>query len=107
MRLESVVKIGSYADYALSVFAKSKSKGRASARGRKSNGNAQGPSRDMLDTWRRGDYDLEPSTKMLALIGLLKEAENAGDKTIVYSQCRSTFRCLHSTILIINRDYDA
>ena len=49
----------------------------------------------------------EPSTKMLALIGLLKEAENAGDKTIVYSQCRSTFRCLHSTVLIINRDYDA
>ena len=99
--------VGVYTNSFLSVFAKSKPKGKASARGRKSNGDAQGPSRDMLDTWRRGDYDLEPSTKMLALIGLLKEAENAGDKTIVYSQCRSTFRCLHSIVLIINRDYDA
>ncbi|KZV69422.1 hypothetical protein PENSPDRAFT_676105 [Peniophora sp. CONT] len=66
------------------VFAKGKAKGKAPARGRK--GDAAGPSRDMLATWRRGDYDLEPSTKMLALIRLLKEAENAGDKTIVYSQ---------------------
>ncbi|VDB88476.1 unnamed protein product [Peniophora sp. CBMAI 1063] len=68
------------------VFAKGR-KGKAPARGRKSNAkDGQGPSRDMLDTWRRGDYDLEPSTKMLAMIRLLKEAEHAGDKTIVYSQ---------------------
>lgn len=41
----------------------------------------------MIATWRRGDGDLEPSAKMLALIRLLKDADNAGDKTIVYSQC--------------------
>jgi hypothetical protein len=38
-------------------------------------------------TWRRGDDDLEPSAKMLAMIEQLQIAENAGDKTIVYSQC--------------------
>ncbi len=31
---------------------------------------------------------MEPSAKMLALIQQLQIAENAGDKTIVYSQCR-------------------
>jgi hypothetical protein len=30
---------------------------------------------------------MEPSAKMLALIEQLQIAENAGDKTIVYSQC--------------------
>ena len=40
-----------------------------------------------MATWRRGDDDLEPSAKMLAMIEQLQIAENAGDKTIVYSQC--------------------
>jgi hypothetical protein len=40
-----------------------------------------------MATWRRGDDDMEPSAKMLALIEQLQIAENAGDKTIVYSQC--------------------
>jgi hypothetical protein len=31
--------------------------------------------------------DMEPSAKMLQLIEYLKEAEEAGDKTICYSQC--------------------
>ncbi|KAI0032009.1 P-loop containing nucleoside triphosphate hydrolase protein [Vararia minispora EC-137] len=43
----------------------------------------------MLATWRRGDDNLEPSAKMLALIRLLQEADSAGDKTIVYSQWTS------------------
>ena len=33
---------------------------------------------------------MEPSAKMLALIEQLRTAENAGDKTIVYSQCPSS-----------------
>ena len=45
------------------------------------------PDRDVVAAWRRGDNDLEPSAKMLALVRLLKEADAAGDKTIVYSQC--------------------
>ncbi|KIJ64280.1 hypothetical protein HYDPIDRAFT_175635 [Hydnomerulius pinastri MD-312] len=47
------------------------------------------PSRALIAMWRKGDYDLEPSTKMLALIDLLKEADEAGDKSIVYSQWTS------------------
>ncbi|THH13318.1 hypothetical protein EW146_g6890 [Bondarzewia mesenterica] len=47
------------------------------------------PSESMVATWRRGDDDLEPSAKMLALIKLLKEADIYGDKTIVYSQWTS------------------
>ncbi|KAH0579625.1 hypothetical protein H2248_002475 [Termitomyces sp. 'cryptogamus'] len=42
----------------------------------------------VIATWSRGDDDLEPSTKMLALVDLLQEWEATGDKTIVYSQCK-------------------
>ena len=45
------------------------------------------PSQRTVATWRRDDDDMEPSAKMLALIELLRVAEDAGDKTIVYSQC--------------------
>lgn len=38
-------------------------------------------------TWGRGDDDMEPSTKMLRMLELLKTWETAGDKTIIYSQC--------------------
>ncbi|KAG6902647.1 hypothetical protein C0995_013772 [Termitomyces sp. Mi166 len=43
----------------------------------------------VIATWSRGDDELEPSTKMLALIDLLQEWEATGDKTIVYSQWTS------------------
>ncbi|CAA7262707.1 unnamed protein product [Cyclocybe aegerita] len=61
-----------------------KGKGRPSA-----NGEDGGPSQALIATWGRGDDDLEPSTKMLAMIELLKEWENEGDKTIIYSQWTS------------------
>jgi len=48
-----------------------------------------GPSAAVIKTWRRGDDEMEPSAKMVELVGLLKEGEAAGDKTIVYSQCES------------------
>ncbi|KAG6840497.1 hypothetical protein C0991_006327 [Blastosporella zonata] len=47
------------------------------------------PTDALIATWRRGDDDLEPSAKMLALIDLLQEWESTGDKTIVYSQWTS------------------
>ncbi|KAA1467021.1 hypothetical protein DENSPDRAFT_831976 [Dentipellis sp. KUC8613] len=47
------------------------------------------PNAATFAAWRRGDDDLEPSTKMLALIKALKEADTYGDKTIVYSQWTS------------------
>ncbi|KZT24992.1 hypothetical protein NEOLEDRAFT_1156494 [Neolentinus lepideus HHB14362 ss-1] len=46
-------------------------------------------SQSLIDTWARGDSNVEPSTKMLALVEQLKEAEIAGDKTICYSQWTS------------------
>jgi len=53
----------------------------------KGNNANQEPDQRTLATWRRGDGDMEPSAKMLALIKCLQEAERNGDKTIVYSQC--------------------
>jgi hypothetical protein len=47
-----------------------------------------GPSDAVLATWKRGDDDLEPSAKMLAMVELLKEWDSCGDKTICYSQCK-------------------
>jgi hypothetical protein len=55
-----------------------------------SNKESKKPSQRTVATWRRGDDDVEPSAKMLALIEQLQIAENAGDKTIVYSQCPSS-----------------
>lgn len=60
----------------------SKGKGKAGA------SKSEGPSDAIIATWRRGDDDLEPSTKMLALVEYLKEWDSTGDKTICYSQCR-------------------
>jgi hypothetical protein len=45
------------------------------------------PSGELLAIWRRGDYDLEPSAKMLALIDHLQSWDASGDKTICYSKC--------------------
>ena len=47
----------------------------------------QEPSDAVLATWRRGDDDMESSTKMAALMDYLKEWDASGDKTICYSQC--------------------
>ncbi|KAI6030080.1 SNF2 family N-terminal domain-containing protein [Pisolithus marmoratus] len=43
----------------------------------------------LLAIWSRGDDDLEPSTKMLALIDFLREAAEHGDKSICFSQWTS------------------
>ncbi|KAF7421162.1 hypothetical protein PC9H_011682 [Pleurotus ostreatus] len=43
-----------------------------------------GPSDEVIATWRKGDDNLEASTKMLALVDLLKKSGD--DKTICYSQ---------------------
>ncbi|KAJ7145709.1 SNF2 family N-terminal domain-containing protein [Mycena epipterygia] len=47
------------------------------------------PSAAVISNWGRGDDDLEPSTKMLAMLQLLKEWDVTGDKTICYSQWTS------------------
>ncbi|KAG1750363.1 SNF2 family N-terminal domain-containing protein [Suillus paluster] len=47
------------------------------------------PSRALIAMWRKGDYDLEPSTKMLSLIDFLQTWDASGDKTICYSQWTS------------------
>ncbi|KZT05039.1 uncharacterized protein LAESUDRAFT_656488 [Laetiporus sulphureus 93-53] len=43
----------------------------------------------LIATWKRSDDNMEPSTKMLALIECLKEWEASGDKIIVFSQWTS------------------
>ncbi|KAJ7619382.1 SNF2 family DNA-dependent ATPase [Roridomyces roridus] len=69
-------------------------KGKSKASPRKGKGKAGDedvgmPSDAILSNWGRGDDDMEPSTKMLAMLDLLKEWESTGDKTIVYSQWTS------------------
>ena len=46
-----------------------------------------GMSAEMVAHWRRGDDNMESSTKMVALIEYLREWDVSGDKTIVFSQC--------------------
>ncbi|KAF9485841.1 hypothetical protein BDN70DRAFT_870738 [Pholiota conissans] len=55
-----------------------------------------GPSEAVMSTWKRGDDDMEPSTKMLALMQFLKEWEASGDKTICYSQWTSMLDLLET-----------
>lgn len=43
------------------------------------------PSDAILSNRGLGDDDMEPSTKTLAMLELLKERGSAGDKKIVYS----------------------
>ncbi|KAN0118821.1 SNF2 family N-terminal domain containing protein [Russula decolorans] len=57
------------------------------------------PSQRTVATWRRGDDDMEPSAKMLALIEQLQIAENAGDKTIVYSQWTSMLNLVETMLV--------
>jgi hypothetical protein len=68
-----------------------------------------GPSEAVLATWKRGDEDLEPSAKMLALVGLLKEWDSCGDKTICYSQCKRHPLAFYTSgyMLMGYRDIDA
>ncbi|KIY72134.1 hypothetical protein CYLTODRAFT_418117 [Cylindrobasidium torrendii FP15055 ss-10] len=49
-----------------------------------------------LATWRRGDDDMEPSTKMMQLIEYIKDWESTGDKIIVYSQWTSNLDLLET-----------
>lgn len=69
-----------------------KSQGSSNNKKRKFQGpgkkSSDGPSDVILATWGRGDDDMEPSAKMLALLEMLKEWDVTGDKTIVYSQCK-------------------
>ncbi|EMD32811.1 hypothetical protein CERSUDRAFT_143402 [Gelatoporia subvermispora B] len=72
---------------------KDKGKGRAPAPARAGSGSEDDglhqPNQDMIRTWRRGDDNLEPSAKMLALVELLQEWDTSGDKVIVFSQWTS------------------
>ena len=68
------------------------------------------PSEAVIATWNRGDDDLEPSTKMLALLDYLKEWDVSGDKTICYSQCSFSIFCFEiflAYIFSFFRDFDA
>ncbi|TRM63219.1 SNF2 family N-terminal domain-containing protein [Schizophyllum amplum] len=49
----------------------------------------KGDNQAMYERWARSDDDIEPSTKMIRLLELLKEWDASGDKTIVYSQWTS------------------
>lgn len=64
---------------------------------KKSSNGRDGPSDAVIAAWRRGDDDLEPSAKMLALIEYLKAWDASGDKTICYSQCRLLFFAVEVT----------
>ncbi|EGO02949.1 hypothetical protein SERLA73DRAFT_103014 [Serpula lacrymans var. lacrymans S7.3] len=55
----------------------------------KHNEASNGMSDALIATWKKGDDDLEPSTKMMALIRLLQEWDVSGDKTICFSQWTS------------------
>jgi hypothetical protein len=79
------------------VLPSSSQKGKQSV----SNTESKKPSQRTVATWRRGDDDMEPSAKMLALVEQLQIAENAGDKTIVYSQCPSCPPFFHSVYIFV------
>lgn len=66
------------------------------AKRKASNKAGDGPSEALIATWRKGDDDMEPSTKMLKLLSLLKEWDASGDKTICYSQWTSMLDLLET-----------
>jgi hypothetical protein len=45
------------------------------------------PSEATVAAWSRSGEDMEPSSKMVEMVRVLKESDASGDKTIVYSQC--------------------
>ena len=47
----------------------------------------EAPSDSMIRMWKEGGANVEPSAKMLALIGFVQEWEGTGDKIICFSQC--------------------
>lgn len=55
--------------------------------------NGEGPDQVMLARWRQGDDNMEASTKMRAMIKMLREWDASGDKCICYSQCASFPLC--------------
>ncbi|KAF7320877.1 SNF2 family DNA-dependent ATPase [Mycena chlorophos] len=66
-----------------------KGKGKARAGNEDEDGDIEMPSAAVISNWTRGDDFLEASTKMVAMMELLKEWDSTGDKTIVYSQWTS------------------
>nr|GAT50264.1 SNF2 family DNA-dependent ATPase [Mycena chlorophos] len=64
-------------------------KGKARAGNEDEDGDVEMPSAAVISNWTRGDDFLEASTKMVAMMELLKEWDSTGDKTIVYSQWTS------------------
>ncbi|KAK0483680.1 SNF2 family DNA-dependent ATPase [Armillaria novae-zelandiae] len=79
------------------ISAPLQSSGKSSPAKRKTlNKAGDGPSEALIATWRKGDDDMEPSTKMLKLLSLLKEWDAGGDKTICYSQWTSMLDLLET-----------
>ncbi|KAJ6562842.1 SNF2 family DNA-dependent ATPase [Mycena vulgaris] len=72
-----------------SISAKKKGKSKALVKKGGEDDDVDMPSAALISNWGRGDDDLEPSTKMLAMMQLLKEWDASGDKTICYSQWTS------------------
>ncbi|KAI0290312.1 SNF2 family N-terminal domain-containing protein [Russula brevipes] len=61
-------------------------------------GESKKPSQHTVSAWRRGDGDMEPSAKMIALVEQLQIANDAGDKAIVYSQWTSMLDLLETLL---------
>ncbi|KAL0952817.1 hypothetical protein HGRIS_007042 [Hohenbuehelia grisea] len=76
------------------VSSPARDKSRSKRKARRGDDEEDGPSKAVLATWRKGDDDMEASTKMLALIEFLKDAGD--DKTIVYSQWTSMLNLLET-----------
>ncbi|KAJ7131709.1 SNF2 family DNA-dependent ATPase [Mycena crocata] len=89
--LEDVPLLGSFLkkDEKDSISTGRKGKGKAPTKRMAEDDDVDMPSEAVISNWGRGDDDLEPSTKMLAMMDLLKEWDASGDKTICYSQWTS------------------
>lgn len=82
----------------------SRTKAKASGKGKGKGQNKGKPSDDekdpgepdqhVLNTWKQGGSNVESSAKMLQMVAYLKEWESSGDKTIIFSQCASSFPAL-------------
>lgn len=77
------------------TFALSKEKSKP----KRKTGAVSGISEETLNVWRRGDDNMEPSTKMNQLIDYIREWDSSGDKLICYSQCKGSLDALSETIL--------
>ncbi|KAJ7058180.1 SNF2 family DNA-dependent ATPase [Mycena amicta] len=66
-----------------------KGKGKSKAKAGDEDDDVEMPSAATISNWGRGDDSLEASTKMVAMLEMLKEWDSTGDKTICYSQWTS------------------